>query len=136
MSVATTNDRALAETPAGDAAVPRVELAEWADRHGLVAGVTTRGPTGFSLGLWSDEPVGQVMSRWRAFRATFAPRFPTQVLSHQVHGALVQWHETLPEGWLLLDGLDGHATTDRGALLTGMQSATVTVRSAPRSVVA
>jgi YfiH family protein len=71
-----------------------------------------------SLGLWSDEPVGQVLSRWRAFRAAFAARFPTLVLSHQVHGTAVQWHETLPEGWLVLDGLDGHATTDRGLLLT------------------
>jgi YfiH family protein len=118
LNVATTGDRALAETPAGDAAVPRLELAEWADRYGLVAGLTTRGSAGFSLGLWSDEPVGQVLSRWRAFRATFAPRFPTLVLSHQVHGAVVQWHETLPEGWLVLDGLDGHATAERGTLLT------------------
>jgi len=71
-----------------------------------------------SLGLWSDEPVGQVLSRWRAFRAAFAARFPTLVLSHQVHGTAVQWHEGLPEGWLVLDGLDGHGTSDRGLLLT------------------
>jgi hypothetical protein len=99
--------------------VPRLELKEWADAYGLVAGITTRGQgAGFSLGLWSDEPVGQVLSRWRAFRAAFAARFPTIVLSHQVHGAAVQWHETLPEGWLVLDGLDGHATQDPGVLLT------------------
>ena len=109
-----------AETPVGDAAVPRIELAEWAERYGLVAGVTTRGvgATPFSLGLWSDEPVGQVLSRWRALRAAFQPRFPAIVLSHQVHGTAVQWHEALPEGWLLLDGLDGHATVERGTLLT------------------
>jgi len=107
------------EVPVGDAAVPRLELVEWADRYGLVAGITTRGQAaGFSLGLWSDEPVGQVQSRWRAFRATFAARFPALVLSHQVHGAAVQWHDALPEGWLLLDGLDGHATGERGVLLT------------------
>ena len=115
MSVATKGDKTLAESPAGDAAVPRAELAEWADRYGLVAGVTLRP---MSLGLWSDEPVGQVLSRWRAFRAAFAARFPALVLSHQVHGTAVQWHETLPEGWLMLDGLDGHATADRGLLLT------------------
>ena len=62
--------------------------------------------------------MGQVLSRWRAFRAAFAARFPALVLSHQVHGTAVQWHETLPEGWLVLDGLDGHATPDRGLLLT------------------
>jgi YfiH family protein len=115
LSVATKGDRKLAETPAGDAALPKLELAEWADRYGIVAGITLRP---MSLGLWSDEPVGQVLSRWRAFRAAFAARFPTLVLSHQVHGTAVRWHETLPEGWLVLDGLDGHATTDRGLLLT------------------
>ena len=120
MSVATTSDKTLAEVPIGDAAVPRMELAAWAERYGLIAGVTTRGvgAAPFSLGLWSDEPVGHVFSRWRAFRAAFAPRFPTLVLSHQVHGNAVQWHESLPEGWLVLDGLDGHATGDRGTLLT------------------
>jgi hypothetical protein len=109
-----------AEAPVGDAAVPRLELAEWAERYGLVAGVTTRGvgAAPFSLGLWSDEPVGQVLSRWRAFRAAFQPRFPAIVLSHQVHGTDLQWHEGLPEGWLVLDGLDGHATVERGTLLT------------------
>ena len=115
MSVATTGDRTLGETPAGDAAVPRLELTEWAERYGLVAGVTLRP---LSLGLWSDEQVGQVMGRWRAFCATFAANFPAIVLSHQVHGAAVRWHEALPEGWLILDGVDGHATGERGVLLT------------------
>src|SRR5256714_12164112 len=75
----------LREQPVGDSAVPRMELREWAERHGVVAGITTRG-RGFSLGLWSEENVGQVMTRWRAVRATFGPRFPGLVLSHQIHG--------------------------------------------------
>jgi purine-nucleoside/S-methyl-5'-thioadenosine phosphorylase / adenosine deaminase len=104
------------EVPVGDAAVPRVELAEWAARFGLVAGVTTR-LGGYSLGLWSDEPVGQVMTRWRAFRRAMEPGFPTLVLGHQVHGTGVQWHEGLPAGWLLLDGVDGHVTAQAGVLL-------------------
>jgi YfiH family protein len=103
------------EVPVGDAAVPRLELTDWAERYGLVAGITTRP---LSLGLWSDEPVGQVIGRWRAFRAAFGARFPAIVLAHQVHGTEVEWHEGLPEGWLILDGLDGHATSDRGLLLT------------------
>ena len=105
----------VAETPVGDAAVPRLELADWAQRYGLVAGITTRP---LSLGLWSEEPVGQLMGRWRAFHSTFASRFPTIVLSHQVHGTEVRWHEAVPEGWLILEGVDGHATGDPGLLLT------------------
>lgn len=105
----------LAEAPAGDAAVPRLELAAWGQRYGLVAGITTRP---LSLGLWSDEPVGQVIGRWRAFRSAFGERFPSIVLAHQVHGTDVHWHDALPEGWLILDGIDGHATTESGVLLT------------------
>jgi YfiH family protein len=103
------------EVSVGDAAVPRLELTDWAERYGLVAGITMRP---LSLGLWSDEPVGQVIGRWRAFRAAFGARFPAIVLAHQVHGTEVRWHAGLPEGWLVLDGLDGHATSDRGLLLT------------------
>jgi len=105
----------MSETSVGDAAVPRLELTDWASRYGLVAGITRRP---LSLGLWSDEPVGQVMGRWRAFRAAFGARFPSTVLAHQVHGTDVHWHDALPEGWLILDGIDGHATTELGVLLT------------------
>jgi hypothetical protein len=108
---------ALAEQPVGDSAVPRLELAEWAARYGVVAGITTRG-RGFSLGLWSEENVGQVMTRWRAFRAAFQPRFPAVLLAHQVHGAEVRWHRLGADGWLILDGVDGHATATPGVLLT------------------
>src|SRR6266851_10243229 len=107
----------LRETPVADPAVPRMELTEWAERYGIVAGVTTRGH-GFSLGLWSDEPVGQVMTRWRAFRAAMQQSFPAQVGSHQVHGTEVRWHERTADGWMILDGVDGHATTVPGLLLT------------------
>ena len=94
-----------------------MELAEWAARYGVVAGITTRGH-GFSLGLWSEENVGQVMSRWRAVGAAVRPRFPGVVLAHQVHGTTVQWHPSASDGWLIVDGVDGHATGARGLLLT------------------
>jgi polyphenol oxidase len=107
----------MREEVAGDAAVPRLELREWNERFGVVAGITTRGH-GFSVGLWSDESVGQVMNRWRALRAAFRPRFTTFILSHQVHGTVVHWHEQRVDGWLILDDLDGHATATAGVLLT------------------
>jgi polyphenol oxidase len=108
---------ALREREVGDPSVPRMELQEWADRYGVIAGITSRG-RGFSLGLWSEENVGQVMTRWRAFRAAFRSAFPAFILSHQVHGTLVQWHRQVADGWLILDGIDGHATGTRGMLLT------------------
>jgi YfiH family protein len=39
-------------------------------------------------------------------------------LSHQVHGVALRWHAAMPPGWLQLDGVDAHATTERGVLLT------------------
>jgi YfiH family protein len=104
------------EEAVGDLVVPRLELASWRERFGIVAGITTRGRD-FSLGLWSEEPVGQVMTRWRAVRTAFRPRFPGLVLAHQVHGTSVAWHPALAEGWLIGDGQDGHATDARGLLL-------------------
>src|SRR5947208_15269728 len=82
---------ALREAAVADAAVPRMELQEWAARYGVVAGITTPGH-GFSLGLWSEENVGQVMSRWRAVGAVVRPRFPRRRLSHQVHATPVHGH--------------------------------------------
>ena len=80
----------------------------------MVAGVTGRP---LNLGLGTDASAAQVMGNWRAFRAALAPRFPSVVLSHQVHGRVVQWHPARADGWLLLDGVDGHATAERGLLL-------------------
>src|SRR5690606_13384090 len=63
-------------------AVPRFELDEWRERYGLVAGITGRGDgpgRGFDLGLWTEAPVGSVMSRWREFRAA-EPGFNAVVL--------------------------------------------------------
>src|SRR6266850_6820844 len=46
------------------------------------------------------------------------PRFPGVILAHQVHGTTVQWHPAASDGWLIVDGVDGHATGARGLLLT------------------
>lgn len=117
-SVSTTDAAVLREADvAGEA--PRCEVPGWHERFGVVAGITTRGAQagrGFDLGLWSDAPVGEVMSRWRIFRQA-EPGFGAVVLGHQVHGTRVAWHERA-EGWVQLDGVDGHATAARGMLLT------------------
>jgi len=93
-----------------------MELAEWAERYGLVAGITLRGD-GLDLGLASPDPTAQVMARRRAFAAAF-PEFPARVASHQVHGVDVAWHAHRSDGWLILEGVDAHATLERGLLLT------------------
>ncbi|HUK62675.1 MAG TPA: polyphenol oxidase family protein [Dongiaceae bacterium] len=117
-------DRAVAQAPAvereepvADAAVPRLELKSWAERYGVVAGITMRGH-GFNLGQWTEDNSAQVVTRWRAFRAALERRFPAVVSSHQVHGTLAVWHERRVDGWLMLDDVDGHATATTGVLAT------------------
>jgi len=108
----------LREAPLPGAAVPRMEIPGWRARYGVVAGITTRGThhAPFDLGLSSDRPVGQVLGQWAAFRAA-EPGFPLVVLGRQVHGTETSWHEG-GQGWLQLDGIDGHATAAPGVLLT------------------
>lgn len=108
----------LQERPVAGADVPRLELAEWRARYGVVAGVTTRGTPAdpFDLGLSSGRPVGNVLDQWAAFRAA-EPGFPLTTLGRQVHGTEVAWHDG-GRGWLILDGVDGHATSSAGVLMT------------------
>lgn len=99
--------------------VPRYEIPDWRTRYGVVAGITARGELpgrGFDLGLWTDAPVGEVMTRWRAFRGA-EPGFTAVILGNQVHRTEVAWHAG-GRGWVQLEGLDGHATATSGLLLT------------------
>jgi copper oxidase (laccase) domain-containing protein len=97
--------------------VPLYDLPTWRS-CGVTAGITGRGTgpdRGFDLGLWSDAPVGEIMSRWRAFRRAL-PGFDACVLGNQVHGTVV---ETVgpARGWIQADGVDGWVTTAPGVLL-------------------
>jgi YfiH family protein len=85
----------------------------------LVAGITGRGSEdehGFDLGLWSEAPVGEVMSRWLLFRSAM-PGFSTVVLGNQVHGTEVRTVGPAG-GWLQVEGVDGWVTISPGVLLT------------------
>ena len=98
--------------------VPRYELAAWR-AHGLIAGITGRGEEegrGFDLGLWTGEPVGQVMARWRSFRAGL-PAADAVVLGNQVHGVEVMTVGPV-RGWLQVEGIDGWVTTTPGTYLS------------------
>ena len=113
MRLATLTEEPVAGEP------PRLELARWRDELGVIAGITGRGSEvgqGFDLGLWSEAPVGEVMSRWRLFRAAM-PGFSTVVLGNQVHGTEVRTVGAAG-GWLQVEGVDGWVTTSPGVLLT------------------
>ena len=110
--------RAVRETPT-PSAVPRFEIPSWQEKFGVVAGITGRGDAsgrGFDLGLWSDQSVGQVMSRWLAFRRGM-PEFQAVALGNQVHGVEIMRVDA-GRGWIHVEGIDGWITTTPGILLT------------------
>lgn len=99
--------------------IPRFEIPGWREKYGVVAGITGRGSgpgRGFDLGLWSDQPVVEVMSRWLAFRRAMAD-FQAVALGNQVHGVEIMSIET-GRGWIHVEGIDGWITTAPGILLT------------------
>lgn len=105
----------LDETPV-PGAVPRLELAEWRERYGVVAGITARGD-GFDLGLHSTDPAGAVLDRWHRLFADLRPGFSGFAVARQVHATRVTLHDGPIRGWLVQDGVDGHVTAVRGNLL-------------------
>jgi polyphenol oxidase len=99
--------------------IPRYEIPGWRERYGVVAGITARGSElgrGFDLGLWSNQPVGEVMSRWLAFRREMA-EFDTVALGNQIHGVELMTVQRGP-GWIHLQGIDGWIATTPNILLT------------------
>ena len=99
--------------------IPRYEIPSWREEYGVVAGITGRGSEpgrGFDLGLWSTEPVGEVMSRWLAFRRDLRS-FHAVALGNQRHGVELM---TLKGGmgWIQVEGIDGWISTTAGILLT------------------
>ena len=105
------------ERPVGGP-VPRYEIPGWRERLGVVAGITGRGDGDqpFDLGLWTGQPVGEVMTRWQALR-TVEPGFDAHILGNQVHGTRVIWHDRAVPGWTQIEGVDGHATALPGLML-------------------
>ena len=108
----------VAEVPV-PGAIPRYEIPGWREQYGVVAGITGRGSgpgRGFDLGLWSTQPVGEVMSRWLAFRRSMAG-FGAMALGNQVHGVELLTVDQ-GRGWIYVDGIDGWVTTTPGILLS------------------
>ena len=100
-------------------AIPRYEIPGWREQYGVVGGITGRGSEpgrGFDLGLWSSQPVGEVMSRWLAFRRAMGG-FEAVALGNQVHGADLMNLDS-GRGWIYVDGIDGWITTTPGILVS------------------
>ena len=108
----------LVEEQRTDLSIPFFELPGWEQRFGVVAGITARGSLTdpFDLGLVSEQPTRRVLERWRALRAAL-PDFHSAIIARQVHGTTVLWHGPT-RGWVVLEGADGHATSEHGVLLT------------------
>lgn len=70
-----------------------------------------------SFGLASDEPARLVMQRWRQLRDELAPEGARLASATQVHGSRVVVHAGGWEGWLRVDGADGHVAPARGLAL-------------------
>jgi polyphenol oxidase len=108
----------ISETPL-PGPIPLYEVPAWRERYRVTAGITGRGTEagrGFDLGLWSTEPVGEVMSRWFAFRRAL-PGFHAVALGNQVHGVELMTLDA-GRGWIQVDGIDGWITTAPGVMLT------------------
>ncbi|HET7042893.1 MAG TPA: hypothetical protein VFI13_12785, partial [Gemmatimonadales bacterium] len=127
--------KTVSEKPV-DGPIPRAEVPGWREKYGVVAGIT-RKP--YDLGLWTKDPVGEVMTRWREFRRA-EPGFSLHVLGHQVHGSVVELHSSQapyqrrprrsqvkrasqakvvapPNEWRTFDGVDGHIAGGVGTML-------------------
>ena len=82
---------------------------------GVRAFTTTRAAGSFGTG--GDEPVRIVMERWARLRAELEPSARRLATASQVHGARVVVHDGEWDGWLRVEGADGHVAPRRGTAL-------------------
>ncbi len=104
-----------AEHMTAPASLAPVEAIDDFASFGVRAFTTTRAMGSFSTA--GREPVGEVTERWSALRRELAPGGGRFATGAQVHGARVIVHGPGWEGWLRVDGADGHVSIERG---TGM----------------
>jgi YfiH family protein len=105
-----------AEIPRSGGAFRRYELVEWRRDLGLVAGVAPGG-SGIDFGLSGEGPVGQALASWLDLLGS-AVGFGSAVVARQVHGSAIGvYHDGVPDGLLIRDGIDGHVTDTPGLLL-------------------
>ncbi len=77
----------------------------------------TTGRLAGSFGTATEEPVREVMERWRALRAHVGPDAPRLATATQVHGTTIIAHGGEWRGWLRGEDADGHVSRARGTAL-------------------
>ncbi|MFN2398799.1 MAG: polyphenol oxidase family protein [Gemmatimonadaceae bacterium] len=82
---------------------------------GVSAFTTTR--EAGSYGTQSDEPASQVMERWYDLADSLSEFGPRLVTGRQVHGTRIVGHGGGWEGWLRVNGADGHIAQAPGTAL-------------------
>jgi polyphenol oxidase len=85
------------------------------EQWGVHAFTTTRAAGSFSTD--TREPVRGVMTRWCALREELAAYGPRLATARQVHGSRVLAHGGDWEGWLRVEGVDGHVSSVPGTAL-------------------
>lgn len=110
--------RRLDEEPVNHGRVPRYRVPGWMSDLGIVAGITAAVP-GIDFKLGPPVASGPVPERWLHLIEDAGQGFRSGVVSRQVHGHHVRaWPAGVAPGLVVADGLDGHATSDPGLLLT------------------
>lgn len=112
----TDSDSDLLERRSTGIAVPRLEIEEWREEYGVIAGITSA-DGGFDLALWDGDGSGEALRRWEAFTRSFEPDFHQAVIGHQCHGTTVEACAGLERGILLKWDVDGHVTNSAGLML-------------------
>jgi YfiH family protein len=79
---------------------------------GVEAFTTTRAAGDFGLG--DGEPDPDAVGRWQSLQRDLAPVAPRLASARQVHGVRILEHGATWDGWLRMDGADGHLSVSPG----------------------
>ena len=83
---------------------------------GVSAFTTTRAAGDFGLG--DGEPPSEALARWQALHLELAAVAPRLASARHVHGTRILDHGDGWQGWLRVDGADGHASRAPGIACT------------------
>jgi hypothetical protein len=94
------------------AAIPSREPIDDFTAFGIRAFTTTRAAGDYGLGDADPDPAA--LARWQALHLELAPSAPRLASARQVHGTNILEHGQGWEGWLRVEGADGHLSRADG----------------------